>query len=142
MTDHAIMQLQAEFARVACRQCTESGLRALRENADWAARLGGSWEGRAAAYAEFHCLLVDVTGGSAYYLLAMLMSGSVRDLITRAGPESGEFITAAHRRLIRKLEERDADGAAEEMECFVTLLSHYQPVDAVLMARPEEPGTR
>lgn len=130
MTDHAIVQLQAEFARVACRQGTEAGLQALREKADRAARVEGSWEGRAAAYAEFHCLLADVTGGSAYYLLAKLMSGSVRDLITRAGPESGEFIAAAHRRLIRKLEERDADGAAEEMERYVALLSHHQPAGA------------
>jgi DNA-binding FadR family transcriptional regulator len=130
MTDHAMMQLQAEFARVACRQCTEAGLQALRESADRAVRLGGSWESRAAAYAEFHCLLAEVTGGSAYYLLATLMSGSVLDMIARAGPESGEFIAAAHRRLIRKLEERDADGAAEEMDCYVTLLSHYQPAGA------------
>jgi DNA-binding FadR family transcriptional regulator len=129
MTDHAIMQLQAEFARIACRQCTEAGLQALRESADRAARVEGSWEGRAAAYAEFHCLLAEVTGGSAYYLLARLMSGSVLDLITRAGPESGEFMAAAHRRLIRKMEERDADGAAQEMELYVALLSH-QPAGA------------
>jgi hypothetical protein len=57
------------------------------------------------------------------------MSGSVLDLITRAGPESGEFMAAAHRRLIRKMEERDADGAAQEMELYVALLSH-QPAGA------------
>jgi DNA-binding FadR family transcriptional regulator len=129
MTDHAIMQLQAEFARIACRQCTEAGLQALRESADRAARAEGSWEGRAAAYAEFHCLLAEVTGGSAYHLLATLMSGSVLDMITRAGPESGEFMADAHRRLIRKMEERDADGAAQEMELYVALLSH-QPAGA------------
>jgi DNA-binding FadR family transcriptional regulator len=123
MTEHAIMQLEAEFARIACRQCTEAGLQALRESADRAASVGGSWETRAAAYAEFQCLLADVTGGSAYYLLAKLMSGSVRDMITRAGPGSGEFIAAAHSRLIQKLEERDADGAAQEMERYVALLS-------------------
>ena len=123
MTDHAIMELQAEFARTACRQCTEAGLQALRESADRTARAAGTWESRAAAYAEFHCQLADATGGSAYYLLARLVSGSVRDLITRAGPESGEFIAAAHRRLIRRLEERDADGAAEEMERYVARLS-------------------
>jgi DNA-binding FadR family transcriptional regulator len=130
MTDHAIMQLEAEFARAACRQCTEAGLRALRECADSAARVGGPWESRAAAYAEFHCLLADVTGGSAYYLLARLMSDSVRDLIIRAGPDSAEFIAAAHRRLIRKLEEGDADGAAQEMERCVALLSHHQRAGA------------
>jgi len=130
MTDHAIMQLQAEFARIACRQCTEAGLQALRDSADRAAGVGGSWESQAAAYAEFHCLLANVTGGSAYYLLARLTSGSMRDLITRAGPESGEFTAAAHRRLIRKLEERDADGAAQEMERYVALLNRHQPAGA------------
>ena len=54
----------------------------------------------------------------------------VRDLITRAGPESGEFIAAAHRGLIRKLEERDADGAAREMERYVALLDRHQPAGA------------
>jgi DNA-binding FadR family transcriptional regulator len=124
------MELEAEFARVACRQCTEAGLQALRECAASAAGVGGSWESRAAAYAEFHCLLADVTGGSAYYLLARLMNGSVRDLITRAGPESGEFIAAAHRRLIQRLEKRDADGAAEEMERCVALLTGHQQAGA------------
>ena len=126
MSDHAIMRLQAEFARTASYQRTEAHLRLLRECSDRASRLGGAWEGRAAAHAEFHRLLADATGGSAYSLLARLISGSVRDMITRAGPDAGDLITAAHRRLTRRLEERDADGAAREMERFLALLSAHR----------------
>lgn len=127
MTDHAIMRLQAECARTATYQRTEADLRLLRESSDRASRLGGAWEGRAAAHAEFHRLLADATGGSAYSLLARLISGSVRDMITRAGPDAGDLITAAHRRLTRHLEQHDADGAAREMERFMALLTQPKP---------------
>lgn len=126
MTDHAIMRLEAEFARAASRQRTEADLRMLRESADRARRLDGAWEGRAAAHAEFHCLLADATGG-AYSLLARLTCDGMRDMITRAGPDADGLITAAHRRLTRLLEERDADGAAEEMERYLALLSQCKP---------------
>jgi GntR family transcriptional repressor for pyruvate dehydrogenase complex len=127
MTDHAIMRLQAEFARTASHQRTEAHLRLLRENSDRASRLDRAWTSRAAAHAEFHCLLADATGGSAYSLLARLISGSVRDMITRAGPGAGDLITAVHRRLTRHLEDRDADSAAREMERFWALLSQRKP---------------
>lgn len=127
MTDHAIMRLQAEFARAACFQRTEADLRELRESADGADRLDGTWETRAAAHAEFHRLLADATGGTAYSLLALLVSGSMRDMITQAGPDAEGLITAAHRRLTRHLEQRDADGAAREMEHYLTLLSRRKP---------------
>lgn len=127
MTDHAIIRLEAEFARVAGIQRTESGLRVLRESVDRASRVNGAWEARAATHAEFFRLLADATGGSAYYLLAHLISGSVRDMITRAGPGAGELILRTHRRLIRLLEDRDADGAAEEMERYLALLSQGEP---------------
>ena len=123
LTDHAIMRLQAEFARTASYQRTEADLWLLRENCDMASRLDGDWPSRAAAHAEFHRLLADATGGSAYSLLARLISGSVRDMITRAGPDAGDVITTAHRRLTRHLEQRDPDGATLEMEHFLTLLS-------------------
>ena len=127
MTDHAIVRLQAEFARTASRQRTKADLRMLRESADTASRLDGARTSRAAAHAEFLCLLADATGGSAYSLLARLISGSVRDMITQAGPDAGDLITAAHRRLTRHLEERDADGAGREMERFLALLSQRKP---------------
>lgn len=128
MTDHAIMRLQAEFARTASRQRTEADLRMLRESADRASRLDvGAWDSRAAAHAEFHCLLADATGGSAYSLLARLTSGSVRDMITLAGPDAAGLIAATHRRLIRHLEERDAGDAAGEMERYLALLRRGKP---------------
>ena len=127
MTDHAIIRLEAEFARIAGIQRTETGLQVLRESADRASRVNGAWETRAAAHAEFLCLLAGVTGGSAYSLLAQLISGSVLDMITRAGPGAVELISGAHRRLIQLIEDRDADGAAEEMERYLALLSQGEP---------------
>jgi DNA-binding FadR family transcriptional regulator len=127
MTDTAIIRLEAEFARIASSQRTEDGLRALRESVDRASRVGGSWETRAAAHAEFLSLLAGVTGGSAYYLLAQLISGSIRELITRAGPGTADLVTGAHRQLIRLLDARDADGAAREMERYLARLSAAKP---------------
>jgi DNA-binding FadR family transcriptional regulator len=127
MTDHAIAGLEAEFARAACHRRTDNDLRILRASADRASRLAGDWESRSAAHAEFHVLLADASRGGAYSLIARLISGSVRDLITRAGPEAGDLITAAHRRLTRYLEERDADGAAWEMAGYLGVLSEREP---------------
>jgi DNA-binding FadR family transcriptional regulator len=127
MTDHAIIGLQAEFARAACYRRTEDDLRILRVSADRASRLDGDWDIRSAAHAEFHILLADASRGGAYALIARLISGSVRDLVTRAGPESDDLIIAAHRRLIRYLEERDADGATQEMARYLAVLSQREP---------------
>ena len=68
MTDHSIMRLQAEFARAASYRRTEADLWLLRENCDRASGLDGDWTSRAAAHAEYHRLLADATGGSAYSL--------------------------------------------------------------------------
>lgn len=127
MTDHAIIRLQAEFARTASHQRSEADLWLLRESAEKASLPNDAWESRAAAHAEFHRLLAYATGGSAYCLLALLISDSMRDMITRAGPGAADLITAAHRRLTRHLEERDAEGAAEEMERYLALLSQRKP---------------
>jgi DNA-binding FadR family transcriptional regulator len=127
MTDHAIIGLQAEFARAACYRRTDNDLRVLRASADRASRLDGVWEIRSAAHAEFHIRLADASRGGAYALIARLITGSVRDLITRAGPEANDLIIAAHRRVIRCLEERDADGATQEMARYMALLSQREP---------------
>ena len=47
-------------------------------------------------------------------------------MITRAGPDAGDLMTAAHRRLTLRLEERHADGAAREMERFLGIIQHAQ----------------
>lgn len=59
-------------------------------------------------------------------LLARLISDSVRDMIVWARSPAGEFITASHRRLIRHLETRDADGAARETEHYSARLGQCQ----------------
>jgi WhiB family redox-sensing transcriptional regulator len=125
-TTHAIMQIQAEFARTASQRRTEADLRMLRHSVSRASGLNGAWEDRAAAHAEFHCLLADATGASAYALLARLISGGVREMIAWAGPSAGDLITAAHRRLTRHLETHDADGTAREMERYLALLGQAQ----------------
>ena len=123
MTDHAIMRLQAgdraNRQPPAHRSRPVAAARELRQGEPSGRRL----DSRAAAHADIRRLLGDATGGSAYALLAQLISGSVRDMITWAGPDAENLITAARRRLTRRVEERDADGAAREMERFLALLS-------------------
>lgn len=132
VTMHAFMQVQVEFARTASQRRTEDDLRALRDSIRRASGRSGAWKDQAAAHAEFHRLLADATGASAYALLAQLTSAGVREMIAWAGPAAGDFITAAHRRLMRHLETRDADGAAREMERYLALLGQVQDEPAAV----------
>jgi hypothetical protein len=57
-------------------------------------------------------------------LLARFISGSMHDMIWAAGPAAEDMIIASRRRLLGRLEIRDADGAAREMEDCLTRLYH------------------
>ena len=55
-------------------------------------------------------------------LVARYISGSLQDLITRAGPSAEHLIITSRHRLLGHLEARDEDGAAREMEDHLTRL--------------------
>ena len=125
MTRSALTLVLSTFARMACAQRTAHHLRALRDSIDQACALppGEAWEGKAAAHAQFHCLLADATGAPGFALLARFISGSLQDLIVQAGPSAEDLIIASRRRLLGHLQAHDADAAAREMEDHVAQLS-------------------
>ena len=130
MTRSALMLMQSTFARVACEQRTPRDLYVLRASVDQACALPAeaAWDRKAAAHAEFHCLLADATGMSVVALLARYISGSLQDLITRAGPSAEHLIIDSRHRLLGHLETRDEDGAAREMEAHLTRLDSRPPI--------------
>ena len=119
-----LMLLQSTFARFACTQRTARDLDVLRDSVARACALppDAPWDRKAAAHAEFHRLLADATGMSVVALVARYISGSLQDLITRAGPSAEHLIIASRHRLLGHLEARDEDGAAREMEDHLTRL--------------------
>ena len=84
---------------------------------------GEAWEDKAAAHAQFHCLLADATGTPGFALLARFVSSSLHDLIVQAGPSTEGLIITSHRRLLGHLEARDAEAAAREMGDHISRLS-------------------
>lgn len=125
MTRSALTLIQSAFARIACAQQTAHHLQALRDSVDQACALppGEAWEDKAAAHAQFHCLLADAAGAAGFALLARFISGSLHDLIVQARPSTEGFIITSHRHLLGHLETRDAEAAAREMEDHISWLS-------------------
>ena len=125
MTRTALALIQSTFARIACAQRTPHDLRALRDSLDQACAVppGEAWASKAAAHAQFYCLLADATGTPGFALLARFISGSLQDLIVQAGPSAEDLIIASRRRLLGHLETRDAEAAAREMEDHIWRLS-------------------
>jgi DNA-binding FadR family transcriptional regulator len=133
MTEPSLIQVHSVIARIACHRRTGQDLRVLRDSVEQACGLprGASWERKAIAHAEFHCLLADATGTSAYALLARCISSSVRGMIVAAGPPAEYLIIASRRRLLIYLCARDGDGAAWEMaDCLGRLGKMTGPLAA------------
>ena len=124
MTRSALVLVQSTFARIACAQRTTNHLRVLRDNVGQAYALppAEAWDRKAAAHAQFYCLLADATGTSGFALLARFIDSSLQDMITQAGPSAEDLIIASRYRLLGHLEARDADAAAQEMEDHLTRL--------------------
>ena len=125
MTGSALMLMQSTFARVACEQRTPRDLHVLRTSVDQACALpaDAAWDRKAAAHAEFHYLLAEATGASRYARMARAIGGSLREMITLAGPPAEDLIIVSRCGLLRYLASRDADGAAREMEDHMARLS-------------------
>ena len=94
-----------------------------------------AWDRKAAAHAEFHHLLAEATGAPGYALIARSIGGSLREMITLAGPAAEDLIIASRRRMLRHLACRDADGAAREMEDHMTRLSRQVLVACIPQMR-------
>ena len=137
MTRSALMLMQSTFARVACEQRSPQALHALRASVDQARALpaDAAWDRKAAAHAEFHHLLAEAAGAPEYALIARSIGGSLREMITLAGPAAEDLIIASRRHMLRHLACRDADGAAREMEDHMARLSRHVLVACVPQMR-------
>ena len=91
---------------------------------------GDPWDRKAAAHAEFHCLLADATGTAEFARLARLITGGLQDMIMQAGPSAEDLIIAFRHRLLGHVEARDANAAAREMEDHLTRLCWPNAVTA------------
>ncbi len=129
MTRPALMLIQLGFVRIACARRTGQDLRGLRHSLEQACGLppGETWDGRAAAHAEFYRLLAEATGAPEFARLAGFIGGSLQGMIAAAGPAAEALIIASHRRLLGCLEARDADAAARVMENHLARLGQASP---------------
>lgn len=123
----ALMLTQSAIARVACEQRTPRDLHVLQASVDQACALPAeaAWDRKAAAHEEFHHLLAEATGASGYALITKSIGGSLREMITLAGPAAEDLIIVSRCRMLRHLASRDADGAAREMEDHMARLSQH-----------------
>jgi GntR family transcriptional regulator, transcriptional repressor for pyruvate dehydrogenase complex len=137
MIRSALMLMQPTFARAACEQRTPQALHALCVSVDQACALpaDAAWDRKAAAHAEFHRLLAEATGASGYALMARSIGGSLREMITLAGPVAEDLIIASRHRMLGHLASRDADGAAREMEDHMARLSQQVLVACIPQMR-------
>jgi hypothetical protein len=118
MTRDALVLIQSAVVRAACEQRTEQDLASLRASVEQAASVppGDGWERRAAAHVEFHNLLADATGNPVLAILVRSMTDTLRDIMVAVGPTADEVIVSSRGRLLRLLQDRDAESAAGEME--------------------------
>ncbi len=61
-------------------------------------------------------MLGDLTGDRDLARLVSSATGRLQDLVMTVGPAVDGIILSSHRRLLRELRVRDADGAAREVE--------------------------
>jgi DNA-binding GntR family transcriptional regulator len=132
------MLIQSAVVRAACEQRTELDLVALRESVERAVSVPASdgWERRAAAHAEFHNLLADVTGNPVLAILVRSMTDTLREVVVAVGPSADDLIVSSRRRLLGHLRAGDAERAAEEME------DHLACLDDMLLKTQDSAGVR
>jgi hypothetical protein len=131
MTRDALVLIQSAVVRAACEQRTEQDLAALRASVEQAAGVppGDGWERRAAAHVEFHNLLADATGNPVLAILVRSMTDTLRDIVVAVGPTADEAIVGSRGRLLRHLQDRDAESAAGEMEEHLSRLDDMRLTD-------------
>src|ERR1700733_4128692 len=81
------------------------------------------WDRKATAHAEMFNLLADAAAEALPSSLLSSAAGRVHDLMITVGPAADGVILNARRRLLALVRVGDADGAAEEMERDLRLLS-------------------
>jgi DNA-binding FadR family transcriptional regulator len=81
------------------------------------------WDRKATAHAEMFNLLADAAAEALPSSLLSSATGRVHDLMITVGPAADGMIISARRRLLALIRAGDADGAAEEIERHLRVLS-------------------
>jgi DNA-binding FadR family transcriptional regulator len=120
----ATLRIATVVTRAACETMTDEHLAALEANLAEVARLteAGEWERKAQANLEFQRLLAQATGNPILVIIMDALIGVLREVIGRVGPRQDDFTLRSRRRLLKRLRERDADGAAAEIERYLVRL--------------------
>jgi DNA-binding GntR family transcriptional regulator len=130
----------ADAVETACRDLTGQQLTALRDSVAAACQLPGAdqWDRKAAAHAAFFTVLAEVGGDSAAGLVLARGGELARDLLQTAGPVANGIVVNSRRRFMQSLADRDAEGAALEVEmhfralhfmCRLQWTARLMPVD-------------
>jgi GntR family transcriptional regulator, transcriptional repressor for pyruvate dehydrogenase complex len=123
-------------ARVACERATEEDLDVLEANVDQAQSYGeaGEWERRSEVNHEFQNLLAAACHNPLLLMVQHSITDVVSEIVAAAGPIQDDWLLESKRKLVSYIRARDPDGAAQQME------SHLKMVSAVWMQVLSEPS--
>jgi GntR family transcriptional repressor for pyruvate dehydrogenase complex len=131
--------LQRIVVWVACERMSEEDLRGLQSDVEVTSALSAStaWERKAPMHAGFLRLLADATGNPVARIVTGPLVDLVCDLLLAIGPSIDQRVVGSRRRLVGHLRERDAAGAAGEMERHLRYV-HQEWLHRVRGVPPED----
>jgi DNA-binding GntR family transcriptional regulator len=123
--DEQTIGLYAHATRTACLRMTPQHVAALHSSLEQSRSLSArlQWDRKATAHAEMFNLLADAAAEALPSSLLSSATGHVHDLMITVGPAADGMILSARRRLLALARAGDADGAAEEIERHLRVLS-------------------
>jgi DNA-binding GntR family transcriptional regulator len=123
--DKQIIELYAHVTRTACLRMTPQHVAALQSSLDQSRCLSArrQWDRKAIAHAEMFNLLADAAADALPSALLSSATARVHALMITVGPAADGMILNARRRLLARIRAGDADGAAEEIERHLRVLS-------------------
>jgi DNA-binding FadR family transcriptional regulator len=117
----ATRRIATVVTRAACETITDDDIAAMETNLKEVARLteAGEWERKAHVNLEFQRLLAQATGNPILVIMMDSLVNVLGAIIARVGPLQDDFTLRSRRRLLKRLRERDSDGAADEIERYL-----------------------
>jgi GntR family transcriptional repressor for pyruvate dehydrogenase complex len=113
--------------RIACQRATEADFDMLRENvrASEEAVAKGDVAERVRINLEFHRILAKASGNPVLFILTDALLEIQSQLIQVLTPAPEKLVMASRRRLLRHLQVRNEEKAAQEMENHLKMLQRY-----------------
>jgi DNA-binding FadR family transcriptional regulator len=123
--DKQTIELYARATRTACLRMTPQHVAALQSSFEQSRCLSArlQWDRKATAHAEMFNLLADAAAEALPSSLLSSATARVHDLMIRVGPAADGMTLSARRRLLALIRAGDPDGAAEEIERHLSVLS-------------------